>query len=340
MATLYATQRIGTQVDNMMLLSLEDTLPDATASNAAELPSSWPTRNSSGKMIDDVHREITMIYFKTKKFAIYEAEGRVYYQLPDDFSTAEQFRSRINDLGGLRASIQDLRNESNIRNSSESLRAGEEIAWALSEAFETQPSLSGTGAVSSIPKDILTRVDNRLRGLVKSHYRKKYVEANIVAFIVFEIVLSLVARYSRQSISVHDYAIISCAGALGALLSVMAGIRSIDIGSDVERWEHWFAGATRILIGVIGAIVVGLALDSQVINVTLGTDNKLLTSAISGAFTGNNFSRFSALILLLGFIAGFSETLVPNVLKKGEDATDAASKSGASDSPIVKDVKP
>jgi hypothetical protein len=276
--------------------------------------------------------EITNIYASTRQFVVYEAGAQVRYLLPDAFEVAKKLRLKIAELGGLRASIEDLRCDPTL-SANEKMRAARETAWALALAFENEEA-----AAAGEPKDILTRVDARLRSLVRSHYRKKYCMANLAAFVVVELALIALAilgnfLYAAENVF-HRYAIYGCFGALGAFLSVTTGIRSIDIDINLSRWEHVFAGATRILIGVVGAIVIGLALDSRLIDPTFGN-----APADANTPPGALEARF-ALKLILAFIAGFSESLVPNLLRRGEKTISGSDKTDAPNAPIVKDMKP
>jgi hypothetical protein len=282
---------------------------------------------------------IQSIFATTKQFVVYEADNQIRVLLPEDYATAKVLRQKVADLGGLRASIEDLRADPSLSASSMKTRAAREVAWALAQAFEDESS-----PPSEQPKEILTRVDGRLRSLVKSHYRKKYVLSNLVAFCAIEILLIIGAIVlSHASIAtgnlaaLHRYALYGSFGALGAFLSVIIGIRSIDVDLNLKGWEHVFAGATRILIGVIGALVIGLALDSSLIDPTFGASGAPAPqiSPNSGAL-----ERRLALNLILSFIAGFSERLVPNLLRRGEQAVSGSDKAPTTHDPIVKDMKP
>jgi hypothetical protein len=273
--------------------------------------------------------EITNIYASTRQFVIYEADEQVRYILPCDFDVAKGLRLRVSELGGLRASIEDWRCDLALSPNAR-MRAAREVAWALAQAFEDE-----NNPRSGEPKEILSRVDSRLRSLVKSHYRKKYCIANLFTFGVIEIILIVVAiasSFSQETV-LHRYASYGCFGGLGAFLSVITGLRSIDIDVNLSRFEHLFAGATRILIGVIGAVVIGLALDSHLIDPTFGT------SPASPGSSSSVDARL-ALSLILAFIAGFSESLVPNMLRRGENAVNNNNKQDSPDAPIVKDMKP
>jgi len=270
--------------------------------------------------------KIDNVFASTRYFVIYEADNQVRFILPQDYEVAKALRRRIADLGGLRASIEDLRADPSL-SQNEKTRAAREISWALAQAFEDEAT-----PASEKPKEILARVDARLRSLVKSHYRKKYVLANLAAFAGIEIILiTLAIGFAHwwtvpASSVLHRYAMYGACGALGAFLSVITGVRSIDVDIDLKKWEHIFAGATRILIGVVGALVIGLALDSKFIDPTLGGQQPTSTG-------GGSLDRVLALYLMFAFIGGFSESLVPNLLRKGEQTAGGAE-------PIVKDMKP
>jgi sorbitol-specific phosphotransferase system component IIA len=116
-------------------------------------------------------------------------------------------------------------------------------------------------------------------------------------------------------------------------MSVITGIRSVDVDLDLKGWEHIFTGATRILIGVIGAVIIGLALDSGLVNFSFGSGSEEETPG------SIKVAKHLAMILIFSFIAGFSESLVPSIMRRGEQAV-GTDRSHTPDDPIVKDTKP
>jgi hypothetical protein len=287
---------------------------------------------------------VQWVYTQTDLYSIYRADEQVRYVLPDDYAAAKTLRHRIAPLGGLRASIEDLCSEQTIDHA-ERERAARELAWALSDAFETE----GDNA-SDQAKQVLMRVDERLRSLVMSHYRKKYVFANATSFVIVEALLILTAVFLESSIfgsiahgaMLASYAKFGMLGALGAFLSVIAGVKSITCDIKLRAWEHVFSGATRIMVGVIGAWAIALALDSALVDPSFGHgadpsgQGKTPTSVREGGLEPR-----TAMYLILSFIAGFSESLVPSILRRGEDAVaPSIAADTAPDAPIVKDMKP
>lgn len=279
--------------------------------------------------LDQSGYRIDAVLWATRQFVIYLSEGQVRYTLPDNYEVAKALRSKAADLGGLRASIEDLRAEPCI-SPIEKLRAARELAWALALAFEDASS-----PPSSQPREILTRVDGRLRSLLKSHCRKRYAMATVTAFCGVEVVLLALVWLLDANNTLSHYALFGAFGALGSFLSVLTTIRSIDFDLDLKMWEHFFAGTTRILIGVIGAFVVALALDSSLIDPTFGSGN---TAGEAPKSIVSGLGKRVAMYLIFAFIAGFSESLVPNLLRRGEQAAGADDKT-ASDEPI-KNGKP
>jgi hypothetical protein len=93
----------------------------------------------------------------------------------------------------------------------------------------------------------------------------------------------------------------SCAGAVGAMISLLLRIRQMSFDVSAGREVHLFDGATRVLAGMAGAFVVTLA---QRVNLIAGIINSLS-------------HPFVALILVC-VIAGASERLVPDLINQLE----------------------
>jgi len=276
---------------------------------------------------------IDTIFWSTRQFVLYEADDQIRYMLPDNYEIAKTMRSRVADLGGLRASIDHLKTEPAL-STSEKTRASREMAWALAQAFEDDAK-----SPSVQPKEILTQVDGRLRSLLKSYYRKNYVLANLIAFVFIEALLTMavvIFAYFGDAPPfpvLSRYSLYALFGALGAFMSVITGIRSVDVDLDLKGWEHIITGATRILIGVIGAVIIGLALDSGLVNFSFGSGGEEETPG------SIKVAKHLAMILIFSFIAGFSESLVPSIMRRGEQAV-GTDRSHTPDDPIVKDTKP
>lgn len=262
---------------------------------------------------------ITEIYWATRKFYIYQAGGHVRYGLPDDYPTAAMLRQRIFRLTDSRSNVERLRSIDGI-SSDERERGAVELAAALAQAFETD--LKADPAEVAGPLESIRRTEERLTSLAKSVCRKRYVVGAIQAFAVVVVLLFLavwllpeITLGTLSTAELAKYAAYSLFGALGSFLSVLIGLRAIDFDVNLDRWEHLVAGLTRIGIGVFAGIVIGLAINSSFLNpdfTAAGTPAEIV-------------------IYFLAFVAGFSESLVPNLLKRGEES--AAANAGKSQKP-------
>ena len=89
----------------------------------------------------------------------------------------------------------------------------------------------------------------------------------------------------------------SC-GALGGFLSVSIGIRKLEIDPDADWRINGIAGASRIVIAMIGSIFVYFAI-------------------VSGLVLGNlSIEDSNAGVFAISVAAGFSESFVPNILRQ------------------------
>ena len=98
-------------------------------------------------------------------------------------------------------------------------------------------------------------------------------------------------------------------GAMGAFFSVVYDIRSVKVYA-ITNPVLIYAGAIRIPVGVIAAAVIILL-----------TEGKWVLGGLDEASKSGS-------LLLLGFVAGFSEMYVPNALKNVESTSSVSRPSG------------
>jgi hypothetical protein len=113
-------------------------------------------------------------------------------------------------------------------------------------------------------------------------------------------------------------------GALGAFFSIAQAIRSRSVLTDLQMSGNIADAILRILVGSISAVVlIGLLL-SQLIGVQINGTNFGLGDPSVGCI----FGIWNIKIMLAGFVAGFLERLVPDLLQK-------ASAAEAKDAPTI-----
>lgn len=92
----------------------------------------------------------------------------------------------------------------------------------------------------------------------------------------------------------------ACAGALGALFSILARIGTIPLDPSAGKSLHQLEGAARVVAGAVGALIAQLAVH---------------LSLIFGVFKSSG----NAALIFVALIAGASERLVPTIIKRSEE---------------------
>ena len=98
----------------------------------------------------------------------------------------------------------------------------------------------------------------------------------------------------------------SAAGAVGAFFSIALGIRGRTVLPDLLRTSNVMDAVLRVTIGFIAAAALVALLKAGLIDVRVG----------SRSFA----NRDPLMIIIAGFLAGFSERMVPDLLAKAENS--------------------
>ena len=215
---------------------------------------------------------ITEIFVRSPEFVIYSVVDSLVCHATLD----EQVESRSDILRPMISDIRALMPADGMDRVSQ-----HHIVNALSLAFRGEPEAA-------------IRVLDRLRHLGTA--------AIAVAAVLICAGLSTILPTTMSS-SIAEFIPVAVFGALGALLSVSVGLRAISIDVDDPPLMMAALGATRIMIGMVGA---------------LGLYSLVQANLVLGLFAESGTSGLRA----LAFLAGFSETLVPNVLTKVEEGSE------------------
>ena len=134
--------------------------------------------------------------------------------------------------------------------------------------------------------------------------RLRYL-ASVLFFVVSSCVFSIATYYYDlfTELPILRHLLFSfSAGAIGGFVSVSRRIRQMTFEKDVDSYLYVFYGVERALISSFSAVIIYFVISS---NIALGIVNDL-SQPLYG-------------VVVFSFMAGFSETLVPNLLIKLEN---------------------
>lgn len=127
----------------------------------------------------------------------------------------------------------------------------------------------------------------------------------VLIALLFEFLLPLPETHWRDLVRV------ATCGAAGGFLSVAIGIRKLDIDPDTRWWVNAYYGLIRLTIAIVSAIVLYFLIEAKLV----------LQPVFSGASSQEAFALYA-----FAAAAGFSETLIPNILRRTEERSAAAPK--------------
>ena len=285
---------------------------------------------------DLANREITQVYaVLPEKYAIYKAgavkvhdvdahaakaltvkaravnAGDVMVQFADDIATAQEQRNKLVQIGAARAEINVL------LEGLEGLGCRDigdrQLVSALQFALEGRPD-----DAKATLADEKARILAKLAARGRFHYLKwSYGAAALLMGLLFILSWLFPFPIDHPSSSSSDVWLAAKAGLVGAAFSISQAIHGRNVAFGTDKLDNITDGVLRLVIGIISAGVLLLLFASQIIpSMKLG--NADLTG---GALDWQK-------VLIIGFVGGFLERVIPDLLKK-QDPQQASIPAGA-----------
>lgn len=245
--------------------------------------------------IEPTHnKRIKYLILKGRSFIVYlDEEHYLYWATDSEYGTyAPDFNTIINRVGYLESIARGLLTGPQIEALARIL--GDCVAVLLDDGDSTNA------------RDTLDKAENYLNARSTELGRTWYISAAAVVTAIALAgcaVLWLGRDWFRGKLGLTAFAVLFGAGvgALGALIFVIMRIGKIGIDAMAGRSIHRFEGVIRIIAGMAGAALITLAIKANVFLGALDSAEKSLP-----------------LILTIAMIAGASERIVPNLIKKVE----------------------
>lgn len=265
--------------------------------------------------------DITCIYaLNPPDYAIYGTKIRTCVQFADDPVLARQQRSAMSACSPLRGQINGLidgwRGGGRRSRGHRVADYDRRVADALVMGFEG--SVANTLALlTEIRNDIVAE----RRSLAQSDYLVTAVLAVATLLLLFVCIRLGVNNTAYAHASWNAALTGASGGTLGAFFSIAVGMRSRTVLVDIQKWDNRRDAILRVIVGTIGGgILICLFLTKLV--TALNIDSTTLAA-------GDGLGGLTSLVI--GFLAGFSERAVPDMLERASLATDASTGTNATD---------
>jgi hypothetical protein len=259
--------------------------------------------------LDKRGREVLDILWKTHDYVIFQHAGGISPHFSDDDQLYREQAQRYLQLGP------DLSRINALLPPPDKMDKIVQSGWAFfqtPDAFlyrETARAIAN--ALTGNHKraiDILAFVEARLIARRRAQGQFQYLLAcmgTLAAIVFIALLLELMLWRSASSASPWpDLVRVATCGAAGGFLSVAIGVRKLDIDPDAQLWVYAYYGLIRLTIAIISAMVLYSLIKAGLV----------LQPMFAGETDRGMFALYA-----FATAAGFSETLIPNILRSAED---------------------
>ncbi|HSC19987.1 MAG TPA: hypothetical protein VLC74_13865 [Rhizomicrobium sp.] len=262
--------------------------------------------------LDANDSQILTIYGKVEqKYAVYRTEQRVVVQYADDDAEGERQRAFLSSLNPVRGEINGLidgwRNDNtDPRKRSKAALFDRRVADALIAGL--QYDANACDLLNKVKADVLAE----RTAIARSQYLVVAATATAILIAVTWLVTTTWWQIDNTFKLLWPMAGF---GGLGALFSIALSIRDRSILTDLQSRENAVDAVLRIFIGAISAAVLYCLLRAGLVQFSIANSGALFpTSCVPPKGCTDVAPGAAYLLIILAFVAGFSERLVSGML--------------------------
>jgi hypothetical protein len=263
---------------------------------------------------DATGAEVTTIYAKNPPlYAVYRTKERVLVQFADDPAKAGVQRTALASLNPLRGEINGL--VDGWRASKQEALRFKAVSYDRRSADALVMALEGDVHDAGL---LLGEIKQDLLDERTARARVDYLLAACAVLLAALLVAWAAGRAALSNIHPGDSTLYPAiwigagAGAIGAFFSIAVGLRARTVLTDLHKTENSCDAGLRMTIGYIAAAILISLLGSGLVHLSLGTAPIDLTAPPPASDTSGWWMK----VLVVGFVAGFSERMVPDILAK------------------------
>jgi hypothetical protein len=171
------------------------------------------------------------------------------------------------------------------------------------EAYITCASTGDTKAAFELLDTLKKRIIQR--GTKRA--RLVYLSGSAVALLITILIVAFLTLLNSLADSFIFITYVAACGSLGGFLSVASGLKRINVDGQDRTRGNLLTGASRILIAIIGAVLLYFLIQGGIVLPSIAQSNSVYA------------------IAAISVVAGFSETLVPNILRNVESQSSTSS---------------
>lgn len=251
-------------------------------------------KDEAGNLIED-------IYSKNPDFIIYKSAGRVSTFLNEDHLPEKEkiYTRRYIHIDPKVAKCFELIDNRTAKLETVQRHMARAIALALREKYDES---------NEVMDDLIRRLENLRLLHARFQYQIGAIVSTFALILVFILLLTLNLYYPESKFvqfGERIFGVLSFS-ALGGYLSIAIGIKQLQIETESGVRMNGFAGANRIFIAICASIFSFSAIEA---NIILGSYSNL-------EFGPSSEIRNDYLFYTVAFLTGFSERLIPNILRK------------------------
>lgn len=279
-----------------------------TNSTVANIVKGWP--DASGAVIREIDIKIDGLY------AVYRTDSRVMIQFADDQALGADQRKSLVDLyvirGSINSSLDELRATGDQNRIAQVARYERRLADALIIGLQGQVQHALT-ELESLKQDLSDERGSRAR---LTYLLTAFLGA-CVLMVIIAAVNSPLFRAQEEKAQTLWFA--AAVGVVGAFFSIAIAIRNKTITTTLITRDTVIDAILRIFVGALAGALMLALIKTGAFSLTIG--NAVIAEGAGLISTGEGW----LLVLLVAFVAGFFERLVPDLLTKATPTDAAAS---------------